>query len=63
MSYNFDRLEHGDAIDVNSVASAKELFRRWRKANGRENVRLVEDPDQEGRLFFVDDDAAEDEDV
>lgn len=55
-TFDFDRMQHGDAIEVPSVVSAKETFRRWRKvdAEGRDNFRLISDPDNSSRLFFVD---------
>jgi hypothetical protein len=34
-AYDFAALRHGDVIRVGSKASARELFRRWRKATGR----------------------------
>jgi hypothetical protein len=51
--YRFDSLTHGDAIEVASVASAQEMFRRWKKRTGR-GGRLVSLPDQPNLLFFLD---------
>lgn len=53
--YDFDALKHGDAIEVDSINSAREVFRRWRKKTGRKAqlVRSVE-PGQERLLFFID---------
>jgi hypothetical protein len=53
--YDFSALHHGDAIEVDSINSAREVFRRWRKRTGRKAhlVRSVE-PGQERLLFFID---------
>jgi hypothetical protein len=51
--YRFDSLRHGDAIEVVNRASAQEMFRRWKKRNGRAG-RLVALPDQPNLLFFID---------
>ena len=53
--YDFDALQHGDAIEVTSPNSAREVFRRWRKRTGREAqlVRSAE-PGRESFLFFID---------
>ena len=55
--YDFDVLRHGDAIEVNSINSAREVFRRWRKHTGR-RAQLVRSSEkgQEGLLFFIDSD-------
>ena len=52
--YDFDALKHGDAIEVQSVNSAREVFRRWRKRTGRkaELVRST-DPERGNLLFFI----------
>ena len=51
--YRFESLKHGDAIEVASKASTQELFRRWKKRNGRTGylVGLREEPNL---LFFLD---------
>jgi hypothetical protein len=53
--YDFDALQHGDAIDVDSINSAREVFRRWRKRTGRKAqlVRSTE-PGHQRLLFFID---------
>jgi hypothetical protein len=53
--YDFGALQHGDAIEVDSINSAREVFRRWRKRTGR-NAQLVRsaEPGQERLLFFID---------
>jgi hypothetical protein len=53
--YRFDLLKHGDALEVNSVAGAMEMFRRWKKAKGRRG-RLIPSRDAFNTLFFIDDD-------
>jgi transcriptional regulator with XRE-family HTH domain len=55
--YNFDDMQHGDALEcesMNQVNSAREVFRCWRKRTGR-NVQLVLAV-KEGRLLlhFID---------
>ena len=54
--YNFDSLKHGDAIEVASTESAREMFRRWKRATGRPG-RLVRSRLYPRLLFFVDDTA------
>lgn len=49
--YPFDALENGDALEVQSVASAIEMFRRWKKKSGRD-ARLVKTT-QPNVLFFI----------
>jgi len=51
--YDFDSLEHGDAISVASKASAREMFRRWKRAKGR-HARLVSAKETPGLLYFLD---------
>jgi hypothetical protein len=53
--YDFDALKDGDAIEVRSVNSAREVFRRWRKRTGRK-AQLVRstDPERANFLFFID---------
>jgi hypothetical protein len=51
--YRFESLRHGDAIEVASVGSAQEMFRRWKKRTGRAG-RLVALPEQPNLLFFLD---------
>jgi hypothetical protein len=38
--YDFDALKHGDQIEVQSKASAREMCRRWSRSTGRRG-RLV----------------------
>jgi hypothetical protein len=56
-AYPFDRLKHGDAIEVRHPQSAKEVFRRWRKARQRK-AQLVPSLTQPGVLFFIDEELA-----
>jgi hypothetical protein len=51
--YRFESLKHGDAIEVASKASTQELFRRWKKRNGRTG-HLVGLPGEPNLLFFLD---------
>jgi hypothetical protein len=53
--YDFSALQHGDAIEVTSPNSAREVFRRWRKRTDTK-AQLVRsrEPGQEGLLFFID---------
>ena len=51
--YGFDSLNHGDAIEVASKASAQEMFRRWKKRTGRRG-RLVALAEHPNLLFFID---------
>jgi hypothetical protein len=53
--YNFDRLKHGDAIEVQSVSGAREMFRRWRNKTGRRHTRLTSarEKGKENMLFFI----------
>jgi hypothetical protein len=50
--YDFDVLKHGDAIEVRSVKSAKEVFRRWRKRTQRD-AQLVCSPERDDLLFYI----------
>jgi uncharacterized protein (DUF1684 family) len=54
--YNFDKLKHGDAIEVQSISGAREMFRRWRQKTGRLHVRLTSarEKGKEKFLFFID---------
>jgi uncharacterized protein (DUF1684 family) len=54
--YNFDQLKHGDAIEVDSVSGAREMFRRWKAKTGRAHVRLTgaREKGKEKFLFFID---------
>lgn len=52
--YDFDAMRHGDAIDVESVNAAREMFARWRRKTGR-RARLTSSRDFPGRLFFIED--------
>jgi hypothetical protein len=56
--YNFDKLKHGDAIEVQSISGAREMFRRWRQKTGRRDVRLTRarEKGKENFLFFIDSD-------
>jgi len=56
-SYPFDRLKHGDAIEVQHPDSAKEVFRRWRRARQRK-AQLVTSRSQPRILFFIDEELA-----
>jgi hypothetical protein len=51
--YDFDLLRHGDAIEVASKPSAREMFRRWKRVNGRRG-RLVSSREHPHLLFFLD---------
>jgi hypothetical protein len=51
--YDFDSLRHGDAIWVASKPSAREMFRRWKRAKGRRG-RLVSAKDNPKVLYFLD---------
>jgi hypothetical protein len=55
--YNFDALKHGDAIEVQSVSGAREMFRRWKQKTGRLHARLTSarEKGRENFLFFLDD--------
>jgi hypothetical protein len=52
-SYPFDSLKHGDAIEVRNINSAREVFRRWRKARRRQ-AQLVGSLTSPRLLFFID---------
>jgi hypothetical protein len=54
--YNFDILKHGDAIEVESLSGAREMFRRWRLKTGRTHARLTSarQKGKENLLFFID---------
>jgi hypothetical protein len=54
--YPFDSLEHGDAIEVESIPGAREMFRRWREKTGRRQTKLISNkvPGFEHYLFFID---------
>ena len=54
--YNFDALVHGDAIEVESIKGAREMFRRWRQRTGRRQPKLIasKTPGFEHYLFFLD---------
>jgi hypothetical protein len=54
--YNFDKLKHGDAIEVQSISGAREMFRRWRLKTGRMHARLTSarEKGKEHMLFFID---------
>jgi hypothetical protein len=51
--YYFHLLKHGDAIEVESVGGAREMFRRWKNANGT-RARLIASRDNPQLLFFID---------
>jgi hypothetical protein len=51
--YDFNTLKHGDAIEVASKASAREMFRRWRRKTGS-CARLVSAIESPNRLYFLD---------
>lgn len=53
--YRFDELKHGDALEVNSIKGAMEMFRRWKKTKGRRG-RLIPSRDAFNTLFFIEDD-------
>jgi hypothetical protein len=52
--YDFAALQHGDAFEAQSVPSALESYRRWKKKSGSRG-RLVRstDPNQRNLLFFI----------
>jgi len=57
-TYDFDSLRLNDAIDVRSYSGCKEMFRRWRIFNGKNNVKLLyagKSPENETlhRFFYV----------
>jgi hypothetical protein len=52
--YDFDKLRHGDAIEgVQNKASAREMFRRWKRLHGRYG-RLVSGKGGDDVLYFLD---------
>lgn len=54
--YPFDELRHGDALEVESIGSAREMFRRWRIRTGRTHTKLIKSRMHgfEHYLFFID---------
>ena len=52
--YDFDALRHGDVLEVENPASAREMFRRWKKRHHRHEL-LVASPNSPWLLFFIDD--------
>src|SRR6516162_3697846 len=54
--YQFGALKHGDAIEVESIGGAREMFRRWRRQTGRRQTKLISNrvPGFEHYLFFID---------
>ena len=52
--YDFDTMRHGDAIDVENVNAAREMFARWRRKTGR-RARLTTSREYPNRLFLIDD--------
>ena len=51
--YDFDAMRHGDAIEVESVSAAREMFARWRRKTGR-RARLTISRDFPKLLIFID---------
>jgi hypothetical protein len=51
--YDFDSMQHGDAIEVASKPACREMFRRWKRAHGRHG-RLVSSREHPSLLFFLD---------
>jgi hypothetical protein len=51
--YRFDSLKHGDLLEVNSKSGALEMFRRWKKAKGRQ-ARLIPSQQFPNMLVFID---------
>lgn len=51
--YRFDSLKHGDKIEVSSRLGAREMFRRWKKARGRQ-ARLIASLDYPNVFTFID---------
>lgn len=49
--YPFADLKNGDALEVDNVVAAMEMFRRWRHRTGRD-CRLTKSPDHDNVLFF-----------
>ena len=47
-------MQHGDAIEVENLNAAREMFARWRRKTGR-RARLTVSRDFPKRLFFIDD--------
>ena len=41
LTYEFHKLKVGDAVDVQSYAGCKEMFRRWRIQNNKPKLALV----------------------
>lgn len=52
--YRFDEMGHGDAIQADNPASAREVFRRWKHARGVPHLRLRQQPKNPHLLFLVD---------
>ena len=51
--YDFDSMQHGDAIEVASKPACREMFRRWKLARGRHG-RLISSREHPRLLFFLD---------
>jgi hypothetical protein len=51
--YRFDSLKHGDLLEVKSKPGALEMFRRWKKAKGRQ-ARLIPSHEFPNVLIFID---------
>lgn len=52
--YKFDLMKHGDVLETANKPSAREMFRRWKRATGRQ-ARLISSREHSNLLFFLDD--------
>ena len=51
--YDFDAMRHGDAIEVENINAARQMFARWRRKAGRRG-RLIASRDMPNLLYFLD---------